>query len=173
MHSPDRQGIPDGPTQFRCGLPVQLDPGETAATDQRLVRPVTASHLPTPSSAHRTVMPSAHGLMVARLQGPVQKATSGSLCNSARSSTSFALIGVNLRRAVQAGSVAFAAPIPSFNSAETPTAHISIEVIWRAWQRWRSGSRRTLMRWSNARSGPATQAVNGEISIAGVRWSSQ
>lgn len=50
-------------------------------------------------------MSAAHTFTVARVQGPVQKATFGSLYRSTRSSTSSGPTGVKTSRGVKTGSV--------------------------------------------------------------------
>ena len=106
------EGVPHDPAQLEHRLAVQVDPAETASTDEGAVDRSWAIHLPTPSPAQRSAIPAAHASTVARVQGPVQYATSGSPYRRTRSSTSWVPTGVSTSRAVRTGSRGRAANAP-------------------------------------------------------------
>src|SRR4029450_10131315 len=83
-----------------------------------------AVHLPTPSAVHRAAMSAAHASTAARVQGPVQYATTGSLYKRSRSLTSSGPTGVRTSRSVSTGAVGPSAGrfacIYTVNSVATP-----------------------------------------------------
>lgn len=98
-------GVADGPAQLEYGLAVEVERVKPPRPTSDLFDRSCASHLPTPSPAQCSAMSVVHAPMVARLQGPVQKATMGSPYSRIRSSTSSAPTDVSTRRAVWTGSV--------------------------------------------------------------------
>jgi hypothetical protein len=100
-----RAGVAHRPAELEHRLAVEVETSEATAPDERPVRPVTGHPFADPSAVHRAAMSAAHVSTAARVQGPVQYATTGPLYNRSRSLTSSGPTGVRTSRGVSIGSV--------------------------------------------------------------------